>query len=95
VPAGKVALSTSIALPEILTRFDANNTATVRPLAGTRKRGSNEAEDLALEKDLLADEKEIAEHLMDLRRTTQCACWKSSPQHINRIHAVLQTTFNI
>jgi anthranilate synthase component 1 len=50
--------------PEILTRFDANNTATVRPLAGTRKRGSNEAEDLALEKDLLADEKEIAEHLM-------------------------------
>jgi anthranilate synthase component 1 len=50
--------------PEILTRFDANNTATVRPLAGTRKRGSNEAEDLVLEKDLLADEKEIAEHLM-------------------------------
>jgi anthranilate synthase component 1 len=40
------------------------NTATVRPLAGTRKRGSNEAEDLVLEKDLLADEKEIAEHLM-------------------------------
>lgn len=50
--------------PEILTRFDANNTAIVKPLAGTRKRGSNEAEDLALEKDLLADEKEIAEHLM-------------------------------
>ncbi|WXT99604.1 MAG: Anthranilate synthase component 1 [Catillopecten margaritatus gill symbiont] len=50
--------------PEILTRFDANNTATVRPLAGTRKRGNDKAEDLLLEKDLLADEKEIAEHLM-------------------------------
>lgn len=50
--------------PEILTRVDANRIATVRPIAGTRSRGSNEQEDLALEKDLLADEKEIAEHLM-------------------------------
>ena len=43
---------------------------TVRPLAGTRKRGHNEAEDQALEADLLADAKEIAEHLMliDLSR---------------------------
>jgi anthranilate synthase component 1 len=31
---------------------------------GTRPRGKDEAQDLALEKDLLADEKEIAEHLM-------------------------------
>jgi anthranilate synthase component 1 len=36
----------------------------VRPIAGTRKRGATAAEDLALEKDLLADPKEIAEHLM-------------------------------
>ncbi|RUA03992.1 MAG: anthranilate synthase component I [Gammaproteobacteria bacterium] len=50
--------------PEILTRVDKNRCATVRPLAGTRSRGKNKAEDLALEKDLLADEKEIAEHLM-------------------------------
>jgi len=43
---------------------------TVRPLAGTRRRGRTEEEDLALEAELLADEKEIAEHLMliDLSR---------------------------
>ena len=42
----------------------------IRPIAGTRHRGKTEAEDLALEKDLLADEKEKAEHLMliDLAR---------------------------
>jgi anthranilate synthase component 1 len=37
---------------------------TVRPIAGTRRRGRDEAEDLALEAELLADPKEIAEHLM-------------------------------
>jgi anthranilate synthase component 1 len=36
----------------------------VRPLAGTRKRGRDEAEDQALERELLADPKEVAEHLM-------------------------------
>jgi anthranilate synthase component I len=36
----------------------------LRPLAGTRPRGSSEAEDLALERELLADPKEIAEHIM-------------------------------
>ena len=50
--------------PEILTRVDSNRHATVRPIAGTRSRGKDEAEDKALEQDLLADEKEIAEHLM-------------------------------
>jgi len=38
--------------------------ASLRPLAGTRKRGKNEAEDSLLEKELLADPKECAEHIM-------------------------------
>lgn len=50
--------------PEILTRVDSDRQATVRPIAGTRARGKDQAHDLALEKDLLADEKEVAEHLM-------------------------------
>lgn len=49
--------------PEILARLE-NNEVTVRPIAGTRRRGYTEAEDIALEKELLADPKEIAEHLM-------------------------------
>ena len=49
--------------PEVLVRVE-DDVVTVRPIAGTRKRGANEAEDQALEKDLLADPKEIAEHLM-------------------------------
>lgn len=51
------------ASPEILSRIE-NGKVTVRPLAGTRPRGRTEAEDIALEKELLADTKEIAEHLM-------------------------------
>jgi anthranilate synthase component 1 len=55
--------------PEILVRLE-DGQVTVRPIAGTRPRGVNEAEDLAFEKDLLADPKERAEHimLMDLGR---------------------------
>ncbi|MCG8379229.1 MAG: anthranilate synthase component I [Proteobacteria bacterium] len=49
--------------PEILVRLE-DNTVTVRPIAGTRPRGKTEQEDLALEKDLLQDPKELAEHLM-------------------------------
>ncbi len=49
--------------PEILARLE-NGTITNRPLAGTRRRGHDEAEDLAFEEELLADPKEIAEHLM-------------------------------
>jgi anthranilate synthase component 1 len=49
--------------PEILARLE-DGTITVRPIAGTRKRGHNAEEDRALEADLLADPKEIAEHLM-------------------------------
>ena len=50
--------------PEILTRVDNNNVATIRPIAGTRSRGKTGEEDKDNEKDLLSDEKEIAEHLM-------------------------------
>ncbi|HAZ61549.1 MAG TPA: anthranilate synthase component I [Gammaproteobacteria bacterium] len=49
--------------PEILVRLE-DDTVTVRPLAGTRRRGQDEHEDLALEQELLADPKERAEHLM-------------------------------
>jgi anthranilate synthase component 1 len=49
--------------PEILVRLE-DNTVTVRPIAGTRRRGVNQEQDLALEKELLADPKELAEHLM-------------------------------
>ncbi len=49
--------------PEILARLEKGQ-VTVRPIAGTRRRGYTEAEDLALEAELLADPKEIAEHLM-------------------------------
>jgi len=49
--------------PEILVRLE-DNEVTVRPIAGTRPRGENEAADIALEKELLADPKELAEHLM-------------------------------
>ena len=51
------------ASPEILVRLEEDK-VTLRPIAGTRKRGSNTEEDLANEKDLLTDPKEIAEHLM-------------------------------
>jgi anthranilate synthase component I len=49
--------------PEILVRYE-DDKVTVRPIAGTRPRGKDEAEDKALEADLLADPKELAEHLM-------------------------------
>lgn len=49
--------------PEILTRLE-NGIVTVRPLAGTRPRGKTPEEEAELEADLLADGKEIAEHLM-------------------------------
>jgi len=49
--------------PEILVRLR-DGVVTVRPIAGTRPRGKNTAQDLALEQDLLNDPKECAEHLM-------------------------------
>ncbi|MCG8673211.1 MAG: anthranilate synthase component I [Pseudomonadales bacterium] len=49
--------------PEILARVD-HGTVSVRPIAGTRRRGKTSEDDLAMEQDLLNDPKEIAEHLM-------------------------------
>ncbi|HET6306841.1 MAG TPA: anthranilate synthase component I [Rhodopila sp.] len=49
--------------PEVLVRLR-DGTVTIRPLAGTRRRGATHQEDQALEADLLSDPKERAEHLM-------------------------------
>ena len=49
--------------PEILARLE-DNKVTVRPIAGTRRRGKDDADDIAMEKDMVNDPKEIAEHLM-------------------------------
>ena len=49
--------------PEILVRLR-DGVVTIRPIAGTRPRGKTQAEDIQHEKDLLADPKECAEHLM-------------------------------
>ncbi|MBW7901654.1 MAG: anthranilate synthase component I [Rhodocyclaceae bacterium] len=61
------------ASPEILVRLEhehGEGVVTVRPIAGTRRRGASHEEDQALEKELLADQKERAEHvqLLDLGR---------------------------
>jgi anthranilate synthase component 1 len=55
--------------PEVLVRVEGGR-VTVRPIAGTRPRGRTQEEDRALAEDLLADEKELAEHrmLVDLGR---------------------------
>ena len=55
--------------PEVLVRLE-DGVVTVRPIAGTRRRGRTRAEDRALAEDLAADEKELAEHrmLVDLGR---------------------------
>ena len=49
--------------PEVLVRLD-HEEVTLRPIAGTRPRGATPAEDAAYEAELLADPKELAEHLM-------------------------------
>ena len=51
------------ASPEVMVRVEGDE-VTVRPIAGTRPRGTVERDDLELERELLADPKEIAEHIM-------------------------------
>ena len=62
-PDGSVAFSIVGSSPEALVTV-ADGTATTHPIAGTRWRGATAEEDLLLEKDLQADEKENSEHLM-------------------------------
>ena len=88
--------------PEILARKQ-GDTVTVRPLAGTRKRGKTAEEDLALEKELLADEKEIAEHVMlidlgrnDIGRISQAGTVKISEKMvIERYSHVMHIVSNV
>lgn len=69
--------------PEILVRLR-DGKVTIRPIAGTRKRGRNKAEDEALSQDLLSDPKEIAEHLMllDLGRNDVGRISKGGTVHV-------------
>ena len=70
--------------PEILVRLE-DEKIEVRPIAGTRKRGQSEKEDQALAKDLLSDEKELAEHIMlvDLGRNDVGRVAKTSSVVVN------------
>ncbi len=69
--------------PEILVRLT-GKTIELRPIAGTRPRGATAAEDQTLEKDLLADPKELAEHLMlvDLGRNDVGRVSKMGTVHV-------------
>ncbi|HEU0289576.1 MAG TPA: anthranilate synthase component I [Burkholderiales bacterium] len=90
------------ASPEILARLE-GDTVTVRPIAGTRRRGATPAEDLALEKELLADAKERAEHLMlvdlgrnDAGRVAQTGTVKVTEQMIvERYSHVMHIVSNV
>ncbi len=88
--------------PEILTRLE-DGEVTVRPIAGTRVRGRNEEEDRALEADLLADPKEVAEHLMlidlgrnDVGRISETGSVKVSDQMVvERYSHVMHIVSNV
>ncbi|MFY9328335.1 MAG: anthranilate synthase component I [Georgfuchsia sp.] len=77
------------ASPEILVRLE-DNKVTLRPIAGTRKRGATVEEDLALEHELLADEKERAEHLqlLDLGRNDVGRVAKIGSVHVTEQYAI-------
>ncbi len=75
--------------PEILVRVEGDD-INVRPIAGTRPRGSTEDEDMALEKDLLSDPKERAEHIMlvDLGRNDVGRVARPGTVSVNELMAV-------
>ncbi len=77
------------ASPELLVRVE-DGVATTRPLAGTRPRGATEAEDQRLEAELLADEKERAEHVMlvDLGRSDLGRVCAYGSVQVNRLMQV-------
>ena len=90
------------ASPEILVRLEDGN-VTLRPIAGTRKRGKTAEEDEALAAELLADEKERAEHLMlldlgrnDVGRVAQTGSVKVTEQFvIERYSHVMHIVSNV
>lgn len=77
------------ASPETLVKLDHKDLYTF-PLAGTRKRGKTEEEDLQLEKELLADPKEIAEHnmLVDLGRNDLGKISEFGSVHVDTLHSI-------
>lgn len=89
--------------PELLVKVD-NGKVETRPIAGTRPRGKTPEEDLALEKELLADEKERAEHVMlvDLGRndigrvstfgTVKCDSYMEIERYSHVMHIVSNVT---
>jgi anthranilate synthase component 1 len=94
------------ASPEILVRLehqDGQKRVTVRPIAGTRKRGATPAEDEALAADLLTDPKERAEHLMlldlgrnDIGRVAKTGTVKVTDQFIiERYSHVMHIVSNV
>jgi anthranilate synthase component 1 len=88
--------------PEILVRVE-DGTVTIRPLAGTRRRGRDEAEDEALAEELLADPKERAEHIMlvdlgrnDVGRVAQYQTVElSDVMKVERYSHVMHITSNV
>lgn len=67
--------------PEVLVRLE-ERTMTVRPIAGTRRRGASPEEDLELARNLLADPKERAEHLMLLELGKEDVARVAAPETI-------------
>ena len=88
--------------PEILARVE-DEEVTVRPMAGTRKRGATGEEDRALEEELLADPKELAEHLMlidlgrnDIGRVTETGSVKlTDKMTVERYSHVMHIVSNV
>ena len=77
------------ASPETLVKLE-NGVLHTFPLAGTRPRGKTEAEDAALEAELLADEKELAEHnmLVDLGRNDLGKVSKFGTVQVEKLHSI-------
>ena len=77
------------ASPETLVKLE-NGVLHTFPLAGTRPRGKNELEDKLLEKELLADEKELAEHnmLVDLGRNDLGRISKFGSVEVEKLHSI-------
>ena len=90
------------ASPEILVRQEGEK-VTVRPIAGTRKRGATPAQDLVMEAELRADPKELAEHLMlidlgrnDIGRIAKTGSVKVTEQYVvERYSHVMHLVSNV